>query len=336
MKKESVFIIAEVGNLHNGSFALAKRFIRKAAECGADAVKFQTHIFDAESLPDAPNPPYFKKESRKAYFERTAFTAGEWRALRRFAEKKCTIEFMSSVFSIEAARLMQKIGIKRYKIPSGEATNLPLLEVLAKTRKPVLLSSGMSSWKELDNAVSTLKRNGCKDLTILQSASIYPCPPEKVGLNILREARERFHLPVGLSDHTLGFCASVAAVVLGAKVIEKHFTLSKDLYGSDAKHSLDPAQFKQFVREIRGVERMLSSRINKDEIARELAEMKIIFEKSIVARRRIKENTMITLNLLAFKKPGDGIRADRYKSILGKKAKADISRNAKFKKEMLL
>jgi sialic acid synthase SpsE len=330
-----VLIIAEVGNLHEGSIGLAKSFIEEVAASGADVVKFQIHIFEAESLPDAPAPSYFKKESRKQYLERTSFKPQQWLELKEYAEKVCGVEFMASVFSLEAIELAEELKVRRYKIPSGEVTNLPLLEKVAKLNKPVLLSTGMSNWAEIDNAINTLRNCGCEDITILQCTSIYPCPPQKVGLNLLREFKRRYNLPVGLSDHTLGFAAAIAAVVMGAMVIEKHFTLSRKMYGSDAKHSLEPDEFRRFVQEIRETEEMFRSVVDKDKLVQELKELKIVFEKSIVARRSIKRGEIITLEKLSFKKPGDGIRADRYKEVLGKKAKVDIPANVKITEEML-
>ena len=151
----AIYIIAEIGNTHEGSLGLAKCFIKSAADCGVDAVKFQTHIFDAESLPDAPNPPYFKDETRKEYFDRTGFDIDEWTELKRYTENECGIDFFSSPFSLEAVDLLEEVGVGVYKIPSGEVTNLPLLKKIAETGKKVILSSGMSVWIELDNAVKT-------------------------------------------------------------------------------------------------------------------------------------------------------------------------------------
>ena len=330
-----VFIIAEAGINHNGDIKIAKKMASVAAESGADAVKFQAHIFGAESLPDAPNPSYFNKESRKEYFEKTAFTFSEWGTLKEYAEKECSVEFISSVFSLEALNWLEKIGVRRHKIPSGEVTNTPLLEKTAITKKPVLLSSGMSSWEELDKAVQTLQENGCSDLTVLQCTSLYPCPPEKTGLNVLKELKKRYRLSVGLSDHTLGLSTSVAAVVLGAKVIEKHFTLSRDMPGSDARHSLEPGEFRRFVKEIRDAEKLLISCVDKDKLSRELRNMKIVFEKSIVAKTNIPKGVPITIDMIAFKKPGDGIRADRHREVLGKKAKVDINPDTKIEEGML-
>ena len=276
-------IIAEIGNTHEGSVSLAKCFIKAAAECGIDAVKFQTHIFNAESMPDAPNPPYFSGETRKEYFDRTSFTMEQWHELKAFAKRECKVEFLSSPFSLEAVDLLEQVGVNTYKIASGEVNNLPLLTKIAKTGKRVLLSSGMSSWEELDHAVRTLTDNGCKDLTILQCTSDYPCAPEKAGLNVMEEIAQRYGFPVGFSDHTLGIAVPIAAVCLGACVIEKHFTLSKLMYGPDARFSAIPEEMKVLVENIRAVERALGNRIDKDVKAATLSQMKITFEKSIVA-----------------------------------------------------
>ncbi|MFA5292228.1 MAG: N-acetylneuraminate synthase family protein [Phycisphaerae bacterium] len=332
---EKVFIIAEIGNSHEGSVGLAKRFIKTAADCGADAAKFQTHIFDAESLPNAPTPSYFKDESRKEYFERTAFDLKQYKELKRYTEEECGIEFISSVFSLEAVDLLEHAGVKRHKIPSGEVTNIPLLEKVASIGKPVLLSSGMSTWSELDKAIETLKADGCRDITVLQCSSFYPCPPEKAGLNILTEMKNRYNLAVGFSDHSLGISASIGAVMLGAEVIERHFTLSKEMYGSDAKHSLEPDEFKQLIKEIREIEKIISSKAGKDKLAEELKDMKVTFEKSIVTKNLIPKGTKITLDMIAFKKPGDGIKPDKYKEIIGRIAKLSIAADMKITMEML-
>ena len=330
MKK--TYIIAEIGNSHEGSLGLAKKFIEVAAQCGVDAVKMQTHIFDAESLPNAPNPPYFKHESRKEYFERTAFSLNQWKELKRYTEKELKIDFFSSPFSLEAVDLLQNIGISSYKVPSGEVNNIPLIEKIAKTGKRVLLSSGMSSWVELDNAVKILQSNGCKDLIVLQCTSEYPCPPKQAGLNVIDEMKLRYkNVTLGYSDHTMGTAIPLAAIVKGAKVIEKHFTLSRQMYGSDANNSTEPEEFKRLVDEIRHLELALTHNIDKDKKAKLLKKMKITFEKSIVSSKALNKFDVIKFNDMAFKKPGDGIPSKDYKKIIGKKLKRNIKKNHKFK-----
>ncbi|MYM60756.1 N-acetylneuraminate synthase [Vibrio sp. OCN044] len=328
---KETYIIAELGNTHEGSLGLAKCFIKAAAQTGVDAVKMQTHIFEAESLPDAPNPPYFKDESRKEYFERTAFSLEDWRELKRYSQEELHIDFFSSPFSLEAVELLEAVGVSTYKIASGEVNNLPLLERVARTGKRVLLSSGMSSWLELDQAVETLKENGCNDLVVLQCTSEYPCPPESAGLNILEELKNRYDdIEVGYSDHTLGVAVPLAAVIKGATVVEKHFTLSKKMYGSDAMNSTEPDEFKRLVQEIRQVDIALNCDVNKDQKVASLGGMKITFEKSIVAEKDLDPSHKLTIEDLAFKKPGDGIPAKEYKSLLGKKLKCKVHKNHKF------
>ena len=329
-----VYIIAEIGNTHEGSLGLAKQFIKIASETGIDAVKMQTHIFEAESLLDAPNPPYFKNESRKEYFERTAFTVEQWKELKRYSEEELRIDFFSSPFSLEAVDMLEEVGMEAYKIASGEVNNIPLLEKVAQTGKKVFLSSGMSSWDELDEAVETLQLNGCTDLVVLQCTSEYPCPAREAGLNIIDELKERYKdITIGYSDHTLGVAIPLAAVIKGANVIEKHFTLSQDMYGSDAMNSTEPAEFKRLVDEIRQVEKALSHKLNKDEKVKSLFEMKVTFEKSIVAKSPLNKSDIVLFEYLAFKKPGDGIPAREYKKILGKKLNKDVAKDDKFKWE---
>ncbi len=324
----SVQIIAEVGSVHDGSFGNAKKLIEAASECGADAVKFQTHIASAETLKNAPMPPYFKGEPRYEYFERTGFTLPQWKELKAHADS-IGIEFLSSPFSIEAVDLLEEVSIKRYKVPSGEVTNVPLLERIAKTKKPVLLSSGMSDWKELDRAVEVFKNNQSEGaglearLTMLQCTSAYPCPYESVGLNVLAELRERYKCPVGLSDHTLTSFSSFAAVTLGATVIEKHLTFSRKMYGSDAPLSLEPPEFCDLTKGIRAIETMMRHPVKKGDLSH-FKTMKEIFEKSVVSRLPIAKGAVITGDMLACKKPGTGIPAAKLPNIIGQKAACDI------------
>ena len=329
---KKVLVIAEVGSVHDGSLGNAKCLIDTASKCDADAVKFQTHIAAAETLRDAPMPSYFTGEPRYEYFERTAFSTEQWQALKAHCEER-GMEFLSSPFSIEAVELLEEVGVARYKIPSGEVTNLPYLEVVAQTGRPVLLSSGMSSWAELDEAVNTILRYHGR-LTVLQCTSEYPCPYEQVGLNVMLEMKERYQLPVGLSDHTLTIYASLAAVTLGASVIEKHLTFSRLMYGSDARHSLEPDEFADLVRGIRAIETMLASKVDKDDVAR-FATMKATFEKSVVSLVEIPEGILITEGMIGIKKPGTGIPAKRFREVLGKRARRRIPKDTLIREEDL-
>jgi N,N'-diacetyllegionaminate synthase len=314
-----VLVIAEAGMNHDGSLGNAIRMAEVAAECGADAVKFQLHDAPAETTRDAPAPPYFQHESRWEYFERTAFTDEQWRTLKEACDA-AGIEFFCSVFSLEAVERLERLGVARYKIGSGEVTNVALVRRAAATGKPVLLTSGMSSWAELDAAVEAAG----DDVTVLQCTSEYPTPPEHVGLNVLAELRERYGRPVGLSDHTLGNYAAYAAVALGAVAVEKHFTLSRDLYGPDAALAVEPDELEDLVEGIREIETMLAHPVDKDDLA-PFAEMKRVFEKSVVSISEIPAGAVISRDMLAAKKPGTGIPAARLDEVVGRTARAAIA-----------
>jgi sialic acid synthase SpsE len=316
----SVYVIAEAGMNHDGSLGNAIRMVEVAAECGADAVKFQLHDAAAESTRDAPSPPYFEHESRWEYFERTAFTDDQWRALREACDR-VGIDFVCAPFSVEALERLERIGVARYKIGSGEVTNLDLVRAAAATGKPVLVSSGMSTWEELDAAIEAAGENA----SVLQCTSAYPTPPERVGLNLLGELRERYRKPVGLSDHSLGPYAAFAAVALGAEIVEKHFTLSKEMYGPDASLALEPHELEELVDGIREISDILAAPVDKDAEARELDEMKRIFEKSVVSSREIPAGAMISREMVAAKKPGTGIPARRIEEVVGMRARRDIA-----------
>ncbi|WP_240536416.1 N-acetylneuraminate synthase family protein [Bradyrhizobium genomosp. III] len=327
--RQMPYVIAEIGSVHDGSFGNACRLLEVAADCGADAVKFQTHIAEAETLLEAPSPSYFSAEPRAEYFRRTGFSVDQWGRLAELAKKR-KVDFLSSPFSLEAVDLLERVGVSAYKVPSGEVSNLPLMEYIARTRKPVLLSSGMSNWYELDAAVAAL-RSSCA-VTLLQCTSVYPCPPEQVGLNVMLKMRERYDVPVGFSDHTLGFAAAIAAVALGATVVEKHFTFSTLMYGSDAKHSMIPDQFRLLCDELKFAGRMIAAPVEKDDLSSVL-EMKRIFEKSIVAAADLAEGTEVQQQHFAFKKPGDGIPAARYREFIGRRLVRSLPRDHKFGEE---
>jgi N,N'-diacetyllegionaminate synthase len=315
----SVFVVAEAGMNHDGSLGNAIRMAEVAAECGADAVKFQLHDAPAETTRDAPSPPYFQHESRWDYFRRTAFSDEQWATLKEACER-AGIEFLCSVFSLQAVERLERLGVRRYKVGSGEVTNVELIRAVAATGKPVLLTSGMSSWAELDRAVAAAG----DDVTVLQCTSEYPTPPEHVGLNVLAELRERYGKPVGLSDHTLGPYACFAAVALGASVVEKHFTLSRELYGPDASLALEPDELEELVEGVREIETMLANPVDKDDLER-YGDMKRVFEKSVVAVADIPAGATIERGMLAAKKPGTGIPAARIDEVVGRTARADIA-----------
>jgi len=319
-------IIAEIGSVHDGSFGNARKLIEESANAGADVVKFQLHIFNEESLLSAPNPPYFSDETRKDYFNRIAFTKKQWIDLKKISED-LGLDFLVSPFSIRAIEILEDIGVCEYKVASGEVSNLPLLEALSNTKKPVIISSGMSTWSELDDAIAIFRKN-C-EITILQCSSLYPCPNTNVGLNVIREMQKRYQLDVGLSDHTLGFSASVAAAAIGATTIEKHVTFSKAMYGSDACHSMEFNDFKLFCSMVRDVWTMNNCTVDKNN-TNLYENTKKIFEKSVVASIDIEKNTIIDQSMMNFKKPADGISVSQYKGLIGKKLLVSVKKDHVF------
>ena len=305
---------------HDGSLGNAIRMVEVAARCGADAVKFQLHDAEAETTRDAPSPPYFTHESRWEYFERTAFTDEQWGLVKRRCDE-LGIEFLCSAFSLEALARLEKLGVTSHKIPSGEVTNIELVRAVARTGKRLLLSSGMSSWDELDAAVEAA--SAASDLIVFQCTSEYPCPSERVGLNVLEELRVRYGRPAGLSDHTEGPYACFAAVALGAAAIEKHFTLSKELYGPDAALAAEPAELRELVRGVRAIEAMLGAPVDKADTSG-FAEMKLVFEKSVVSVVDIPVGTVIGPEMIAAKKPGTGIPARRLVEVVGRRTAVSV------------
>lgn len=318
-----VLIIAEVGSVHDGSFGNALKLAELAQSLGADAVKFQTHIADQETLPDAPSPGYFSAENRFDYFTRTGFSLEQWKQLKAHCDE-LGIEFISSPFSELAVQWLDEIGVSRFKIPSGEVTNLPMLEAINQIGRPVLLSSGMSNWQELDAAVEMLSD---VDLMLMQCTSMYPCANQKVGLNVISEMSERYGKDVGFSDHTQQNYAAFAAVTMGAVCVEKHLTFSNAMYGSDAPLAAEPHIFADMVQGVRAITEMQESDIDKDDLS-DFKDMKQIFEKSIVAAKDIKKGEKIAADMLAYKKPGDGISAADYRTVVGKTALSDIAADA--------
>lgn len=314
-------IIGEVALVHDGSLGAAHAFIDAIASTGADVVKFQTHIPEAESTPSEQFRVKFSYQdaSRYEYWKRTSFSSNQWKDLATHAEKVGLI-FLSSPFSTEAVNLLEKIGMVAWKIPSGEVSNLDLLERVTHTGKPVLLSSGLSDWNELDTAVNLLSSNNSQ-FVVLQCNSEYPCPPEKVGINLLHEIRNRYHYPVGLSDHSGTIFPSIAAAMLGASVIEVHIVFNREMFGPDVSSSVTTEELREIVKGVRFIERMLSQSIDKNSEAKRKSTLKRIFSKSVVARIDIPAGTLLKKEHLCIKKPGTGIKPIYLDKILGKKTK---------------
>jgi N-acetylneuraminate synthase len=318
-------IIAEVAQAHDGSLGTAHAYIDAVAEAGADAVKFQTHIAAAESTPGEPFRVKFSPQdaTRYDYWKRMEFTEPQWIGLAQHAAERGLI-FLSTPFSMAAVDMLSRLDVAAWKVGSGEVTNLPMLEKMAATGRPVLISSGMSSWEELDQAVSTVTAHQAP-VALFQCTTSYPCPAEKVGLNVLAELRERYGCPVGLSDHSGTIYASLAAVTLGANLLEVHVVLSRECFGPDVKASVTTGELKQLVEGVRFIERAMAAPLDKQAVAKELGDLKIMFGKSVVAARDLPGGHQLAEADLALKKPGTGIPAARMRQLVGRRLKKHIT-----------
>lgn len=320
-----VFVIAEAGVNHNGSMEIAKKLVDAAAESGADAVKFQT--FKAESLASktAPKAEYQlemtdKAETQYGMLKKLELTRQMHEGLMEYCKKK-EIMFLSTPFDPDSIKMLADLGLPMFKIPSGEVTNLPYLRKIASYNKKIILSTGMSSMDEVKAAVKVLKDGGADDITLLHCNTQYPTPASDANLMAMAKMREELGLPVGYSDHTQGIEIPIAAAALGAAVIEKHFTLDRNMEGPDHKASLVPHELKQMVEGIRKIELALGDGIKRVSES-EKANVDIA-RKSIVAARSIKKGEKLTEENLAVKRPGSGISPMRWDDVIGKTADSD-------------
>ena len=329
--KHKIFIIAEAGVNHNGSIQTAKKMIDAAIKTGADAIKFQT--FKAEQLVTgfAPKAEYQKKttgrnESQFEMLRKLEFGMNEHKQLFDYCRQKGII-FLSSPFDLESIDLLRKLGLTIFKVPSGEITNLPYLRKIGGLKKRVLISTGMSDMKEIDDALNILVKAGTKkkDITVLHCNTEYPTPVEDVNLLALQMIKNAFQVRVGYSDHTTGIEIPVAAVALGAEVIEKHFTLDKKMKGPDHKASLEPYEFGTMVKAIRNIERALGKR--KKVPTKSELKNRLIARKSIVATHGIKKGEQFTEKNLTVKRPGTGISPMKWDRVIGKAAKKDFTKD---------
>ncbi|MFK7779730.1 MAG: N-acetylneuraminate synthase family protein [Candidatus Gracilibacteria bacterium] len=320
------FIIAEVGQAHEGSLGILHSYIDSLADTGIDAIKFQTHIAEAESSVYEPFRVKFsyEDETRYDYWKRMEFTLEQWKGIKKHCDD-VGLEFISSPFSNMAVDWLEEIGVKKYKIGSGEVNNFLMLEKIAKTAKEIILSSGMSSFAELDETINFLKSFENK-LSVLQCITKYPTNAEDIGLNVIDELKKRYDVPVGLSDHSGTIYPSLAAVSLGAEILEFHVVFDKRMFGPDSKSSLTIDETKQLVEGVRFIEASLNNKIDKTDNGK-FKELKNIFEKSLAVNRDMKVGDIIAFDDLEAKKPfGYGIPAKDYKKILGKKINIDMKK----------
>lgn len=321
----STFIIAEIAQAHEGSLGLAHSYIDALAEAGVDAVKFQTHIAQAESSDQEQFRVNFSYEdaTRYDYWKRMEFTAEQWAGLKKHCEDK-SVEFISSPFSIAAVELLENLGVKRYKIGSGELTNFLMLDAIAKTNKPIILSSGMSDWNELDDSIKFLTPNG-NALSLLQCTTAYPTQPEQWGLKVMQQMKERYHVPCGFSDHSGDIYACLAATTLGAEILEFHAVFDYRMFGPDAKASLNMAQITQLVKGVKQINIARQNHVSKED-ASSFNTLKTMFGKSLAVRVDVQEGQTIELSQLESKKPGNmGIPAKDFQSIIGKKWASNLA-----------
>jgi N-acetylneuraminate synthase len=315
---------------------MAHAFIDAIAEAGADGVKFQTHIADAESTPAEPFRVRFSDQdaTRYDYWKRMEFTEEQWSGLAQHAREAGLI-FLSSPFSIEAVELLQRIGVPAWKIPSGEVGSTPMFECIVKTKLPILLSTGMSPWSEIDTAVEWIKGEGLP-LLIYQCTTAYPCPPEQIGLNLLDTFRKRYECPVGLSDHSGVIFPGLAAAALGVDMLEVHVTLSKEMFGPDVPASLTTDELHQLVEGVRFIERVQDNPVDKDAIAEEMVPLRQAFTKSVVARSDLPEGTILESGHLTIKKPGTGIPADQLGTVIGRRLRRAVIKDELIQEEDLV
>ena len=316
-------IIAEAGVNHNGDLGLAKKMAVVAKNAGADIVKYQTAVPELVISKFAQKAEYQKEqtgdgESQLEMVRRIYFGFAQHRELKDYCES-IGIQYLSAAFDLPSIDFLASLDLPMFKIPSGEITKLPYLERIAACGKPVLLSTGMSETAEIEAALQVLRRGGAGEVTVLHCNTEYPTPAKDANLKAMLDIREKFGCPVGYSDHTLGIEADIAAVALGAEVIEKHFTLDKNMPGPDHKASLSPSELMEMVCAVRRTERMLGS--GHKEVSESERKNIAVARKSIVAARDIAAGEVFTADNLTVKRPGDGISPMRWYEVLGQTAK---------------
>ena len=328
MNKDKIKIIAEAGVNHNGSLKNAKKLIDCASKAGADYVKFQTFKASELATRSSPKASYQKlstkrKESQYDMLKKLELSEKDHLVLKKYCKKK-KINFLSSPFSIKSFDFLNKIGLKTIKIPSGEIDNFPFLKHIGKFKKKIILSSGMSSLLEVANAIKILNKEGTSKnkITVLHCSSEYPTPFENVNLKAMNTIKHRLGVKVGYSDHSLGYIVPIAAVAVGAAVIEKHFTLNKKNKGPDHKASLNPAELKEMIKKIRSTEKALGSYIKKPSKG-ELKNIKVV-RKSIFAKMEIKKGDIFSNQNISTKRPAVGISPKNWNKVIGKKSKRNF------------
>lgn len=313
------YLIAEIAQAHEGSLGILHSYIDAVAKTGVQAIKFQMHIAEAESSIYEPFRVKFSKEddTRFDYWKRIEFSLEQWKEIKKHCDD-VGLDFICSPFSNLAVDWLEEIGVHTYKIGSGEVNNLLLLEKICATRKPIIISSGMSSFDELDKTVDFLK-NKSVDFSILQCTTAYPTKPKQYGLNVINELKKRYNVSVGFSDHSAKVSTGIAAVALGAEILEFHVVFHREIFGPDAIASLTIEETKQLVESVNDIQSAIDNPIDKNN-NNQFDELKSIFEKSLAINKNLPENHIITFDDLESKKPkGYGISATDFQKVIGKK-----------------
>ena len=335
-KGTSTYLIAEIGQAHDGSLGILHSYIDAIADTGVNAIKFQTHIAEAESSAEEPFRINFSYEdaTRFDYWKRMSFTKKQWIEIKGHCEEK-GLDFISSPFSQAAVDLLEAIGVASYKIGSGEVTNFLMLEKIARTGKPIILSSGMCSYEELDRAVNFIQEFG-NELTVLQCTTSYPTPAERIGLNIIAEMQQRYpNVRIGLSEHTAQVATGIAAVALGAEVLEFHAVFDRRIFGPDASSSLTIDEVKNLVNAVRFLEKAFANPIDKNDLS-PYTGLKKIFEKTLALNKDLNKGHRLSFDDLEAKKPaGQGVPAGAFKSVIGKELMVDKKKYDFLKQEDL-
>lgn len=321
--KNKPYLIAEIAQAHDGSLGILHSYIDAVAQTGVQAIKFQMHIAEAESSIHEPFRVLFSKEdaTRFDYWKRMEFTLEQWKAIKQHCDA-VGLDFICSPFSNLAVDWLEMIGVKAYKVGSGEVNNFLLLEKIRQTGKPVIISSGMSNFEELDETVAFLKSNNA-DFSILQCTTAYPTQPEQYGFGVMQELKERYQVPVGFSDHSAKISTGIAAVALGAEILEFHVVFHRSMFGPDALASLTIEETKQLVAAVNDIHLAQNSLINKNNNDT-FKSLKSIFEKSLAINKELPAGHILTFADLESKKPkGFGISAADFQKVIGRILKTD-------------
>ena len=317
------YIIAEIGQAHEGSLGILYSYIDSLAHTGVNAVKFQMHIAEAESSLEEPFRVKFSLEdkTRFDYWKRMGFSLEQWKGIKKHCDE-VGLDFICSPFSNLAVDWLEEIGIEQYKIGSGEVNNFLILEKIAQTGKPVILSSGMSSYDELDQTVAFLRERNV-NFSILQCTTAYPTNPEQYGLNVIQELKNRYNVPIGFSDHSAKMETCIAATALGASILEFHAVFDRQLFGPDSKSSLTINEIQNLVISVRNIKRALDNPIDKKS-NESFVVLKQIFEKSLAINKKLPQGHILTIDDLEAKKPkGCGIDAAKFMDVVGKRLTFD-------------